>query len=78
MPRRPRRDVMILDFNRCLRIPSEDAGLERATVPHRCPLCATSRGNLTPRTFSGKLRFGSDPVPNCDDHDNPVAMVPVS
>ena len=72
------RDVMILDFKKCLRVPLEDTGLERETVPHRCPVCATGGRNLTPQTFSGKLRFVGGPLPICEDHDEPVSMVPVS
>lgn len=71
------REIMIVDYDKCVRVPPEDTQFARTSTPYRCPTCATRGYNLTPQSFSGKLRFAGDRVPRCEDHDQPVDMVPV-
>lgn len=71
------RDIMVIDYHKCIRVPREDYAWARPTRPHRCPVCATSGGNLTPQSVSARLVFGKDRPPFCEDHDVPVQMVPV-
>lgn len=73
-----KREIMIVDYDKCIRIPPEDSMFARESTPYRCPTCARSGYNLTPQTFSGKLRFVGDPIPKCEDHDIPVEMEPVN
>lgn len=75
---RTKREIMIIDFEKCLRVPLEDQALARESEPMRCPVCAAAAGGLTLRTVSGKLRFGDDQPPICDDHEEPVVMVPIA
>lgn len=74
---RRQRDIMIIDFDKCLRVPQEDAMLAQPTIPHRCPICATSTRSLTPQSNSARLKFVGGPTPKCEDHEIPVDMVPV-
>lgn len=71
------RDVMIIDFDKCMRVPPEDTLLARPSVPFRCPLCATNMRSLTPQSNSARLKFDGEPTPQCADHEVPVTMVPV-
>lgn len=75
--RRPR-DIMIIDYDKCLRVPTEDAVFARPTIPMRCPECVTHRGSLTPLTASGRLMFEGERPPFCDNHEPAVEMVPVN
>lgn len=75
--RRKTREVMIIDYNKCVRVLPGDEWYARESVPYRCPICATDGGRLTPQTRSGRLRFVGDPRPQCSDHDDPVEMIPV-
>jgi hypothetical protein len=72
------RDVMIIDYNKCMRVPVEDAILARPSIPHRCPACAKLMRSLTPQSNSARLKFDGEPTPQCEDHETPVTMVPVS
>ncbi len=65
------RPIMILDFNRCIRVPTGDEVLARPSTPYTCSPC------LTAGTVSAKLRFDGSRIPVCEDHDKPVAMVEV-
>lgn len=40
--------------------------------PYCCLVC------LDAKSYSGKLRFPDDPVPKCDNHKEPVDMIPVA
>jgi hypothetical protein len=65
---------MIVDWNMCIRVADGDEAVARASVPYRCPECS-----MDPETYSGKVRFEGDPVPQCvdPDHKVPVSMVVV-
>ncbi len=65
------RPVMILDFNRCVRVSSGDEVLARPTTPYTCDPC------LTDGSVSAKLRFDGSPIPVCEDHAKPIEMVEV-
>jgi hypothetical protein len=71
------KDVMIVDYDKCMRVPVDDERWARAARPYRCPLCATDGHSLTPRSNSARLRFDGDPAPKCEDHETPVDMVAV-
>lgn len=75
-----KREIMIVDYDKCIRVPPEDTMFARESVPYRCPVCAQAslRTNLTRQTISGKLRFAGDSIPKCEDHDSPVEMEAVN
>ena len=75
---KPKREIMIVDYDKCIRVPPEDASFARESQPYRCPACATSGHNLTPQTFSGRLRFAGDRIPLCEDHSPAIEMEPVN
>jgi hypothetical protein len=73
-----KKDVMIIDYDKCIRVPPEDATAARESTPYRCPSCARLGHNLTPQSNSGKLRFVGDRVPLCEDHSPALEMEPVN
>lgn len=82
-------DVMIVDYNKCVRVAKGDEMLNETSVPYHCPICAkgvdvtdendetTHLRYLTSGSFSAKLRLGGQKVPVCTDHKDKVYMVPV-
>lgn len=75
--RRKPREIMIIDYAKCVRVQPGDEWYARESTPYRCPDCATGGGRLTPQSRSARLRFVGDAVPQCSDHEVPVDMVPV-
>lgn len=71
------KDIMIIDYDKCMRVPPEDHMLARKSTPMRCPSCSEGRDI----TMSGRLMFDGEAPPLCEPnklHEEPVRMVPVS
>jgi hypothetical protein len=77
---KPKREIMIVDYAKCIRVPPEDASYARESTPYRCPACASAslRTNLTKQTVSGRLRFAGDRIPLCEDHSPAIEMEAVN
>lgn len=73
---RHKREIMIIDYAKCVRVPPGEEWYARTSIPYRCPECAVILDGriLTPQTRSGRLRFDGDPIPKCEDHATPVEM----
>lgn len=83
------KDIMVIDYNKCVRYARGDEYLSVTMVPFRCPECAKGvpmqsedeKGRrieghvsyLTDATFSGRLARPNNP-PVCADHHVPVVM----
>lgn len=77
MYNKPTKEIMIVDWDKCIRVLPEDRLAAREHEPYRCPVCAMQGRSLTPQSISAKLRFVGDLPPVCGDHDIPVQMVKV-
>ena len=83
------KDIMVIDYDKCVRYARGDERFKESLVPYRCPSCAggvpimseDAEGNkiratvryLTPGSFSAKLAPVGKP-PVCMDHSAPVVM----
>jgi len=66
------RPLIIVDWDKCIRIERGDEPWARKTTPYTCLPCLTSG------SMSAKLRFDGSPIPLCEDHDPPLQMEAVT
>lgn len=74
--RKPRQPRIVVDYDRCIRVPEEDRKLARPSTPYHCRWC------IEEGFFTGILVFEGDSIPSCGEtHESlfatdPPLMVP--